>query len=125
MPSGDSPPHMSQECTSGLGSQALRDKKITYRIIFFLGFVHTLALQADPAFPTWRPLHSWQLLGQTHHLALAHHSAPEAGADVHAWAHGVFGPEGQVALLAGIVGLSREFLRAEDLLAWEVQQTVT
>lgn len=97
--------------------QALRDKQITYWIIFFLGFVHTLALQADPPFPTWCSLHGRQLLGETHHLALAHHGAPEAGADVHAGAHGVLGPKSQVALLRGIVRLSGEFFRAQDLLA--------
>lgn len=109
---------MSQECTSALGARALRDKKSTYRIIFFLGFVHTLALQADPPFPTWRSLHGRQLLGQAHHLALAHHGAPEAGTHVHAGAHGILWPEGQVALLAGVVGLARELLGARNLFAW-------
>ena len=104
--------------TSCVGSLGLFDKKTTYRVIFFLGFIHAFALQADPSFPTGSALHGRQLLGQTHHLALAHHSTPQPRADIHARAHRVLRPKCQVALLGGIVGLSWEFLGTQNLLPW-------
>ena len=88
------------------------------------GLVHTLPLQADAPLPAGRPLHSRQLLGQTHHLSVADHGAPQAGAHVHPRAHRVLRPEGQAALADGVVALSRELLGAQEGGAGGVQETL-
>lgn len=84
------------------------------------GLVHTLPLQADASFPARRPLHGWQLLGQTHHLSLPDDGAPQAGADVHAGADGVLGAEREAALAHGVVALAWELLGAQEGLARRV-----
>lgn len=66
----------------------------THRIVPLAGLVHTLPMQAYPALATLCALSRWQLLGQTHHLALPDYSAPQTSTYIHAWAHCVLGPEG-------------------------------
>lgn len=87
------------------------------------GLVHTLSLQADPTLPAGRPLHRRQLLGQTHHLSLAEHGAPQPSAHVHAGADGVLGPEGQTALADGVVALAGELLGTQEGLARSIEET--
>lgn len=87
-------------------------------------FVHTLSLQADAPLPAWRALHRRKFLGQTHHLSLADHGAPQAGAHVHARADRVLEAEGQAALSDGVVALAWELLRAEEGLTRGVQETL-
>lgn len=87
------------------------------------GFVHTFPLQADSTLPTGRSFHCRQLLGQTHHLSLADHSAPQPRAYVHAGADGVLGPEGQAALADGVVALTWELLWAQEWLVGRVEET--
>lgn len=86
------------------------------------GLIHALSLKADASFPTGGSFHGWQLLGQTHHLSLANHGAPQPGADVHPRADGVLGAEGQAALADGIIALPRKFLGTQEGLAWGVQE---
>lgn len=86
------------------------------------GLIHALSLKADASFPTGGSFHGWQFLGQTHHLSLANHGAPQPGADVHSRADGVLGAEGQAALADSIVALPRKFLGTQEGLAWGVQE---
>lgn len=89
------------------------------------GLVHTLPLQADSTLAAGRPFHRRQLLGQTHHLSLADHSAPQPRAYVHAGADGVLGPEGQAALADGVVALAWELLWAQEGLVGRVEKTLS
>lgn len=98
---------------------------VSYRVVLLARLVHTLSLQADAPLPTRRSLHGRQLLGQTHHLPLADHGAPQPGAHVHARADRVLGAEGEAALADGVVALTRELLGAQEGLAGQVQETLS
>lgn len=97
---------------------------VTHRVVFLLGFVHAFPLEADPSLATGGSLHGGQLLGEAHHLSLAHHGAPEARAHVHAGAHRVLGAECQLALPDGVVRLPRQLLGTHDGIPGLVQQAV-
>lgn len=98
--------------------------RASYRVVPLACLVHTLSLQADASLPAWCPLHCWQLLGETHHLSLAHHGAPQPGAHVHAGADGVLGAEGQATLADGVVALAWKLLWAQQGPARGVEETV-
>lgn len=96
----------------------------SYRVMFLSGLVHTLSLQADASLPAGRSLHCWQFLGQTHHLSLADHSAPQSRTYVHARADCVLGAEGQATLADCVVALSRELLGAKEGLVRRIEETL-
>lgn len=96
---------------------------MSYRVVLLAGLVHTLSLQADASLPAGRPLHRRELLGQTNHLPLPDHSAPQPGAHVHARADCVLRPEGQATLADGVVALPGELLWAKERLVRGVEET--
>lgn len=88
------------------------------------GLVHTLSLQTDASLPAWGSLHGRQLLGQTHHLPLANHGAPQARTYIHARADCVLWAEGQATLAHGVVALTRELLWAKKGVTRGVEEAV-
>lgn len=94
-----------------------------YRVMFLAGFIHTLSLQADAPLPTGCSLHSWQLLGQTHHLSLANHCTPQPRAYVHAWADCVLRAKRKATLADSIIALPWQLFRAQQGLTRRVQET--